>query len=337
MMLAAWRKVGFAGGRIDQTQIDRTHFIDRIDLGGSPSSATRSATVAKVDDVVKTPEGLRGGSLAGMKAKFDAVASHARSLEGRVTALEAAPLDPEKVPFLMKPKELVEKAKRDRSQADMSVYEGGSASLRNLRQHFGEKRAKVAEKAAAVEERKEERAAKKTEVADASAQLLFDFERCLEACACGVKPCPMQGMKRCATCQVAGRPSIKPRVCVVRECVAARNGPVPLALTYVAPSPVPLALTLTAAEDEAEDAVGPGAEVMPVARAPAAVRLAAATLCCYACVEPVLTDEQVANGYCDGQRCKAKMHPECFLLHAGEAGAALGDLACFCPACWAKQ
>ena len=102
-----------------------------------------------------------------------------------------------------------------------------------------------------------------------------------------------------------------------------------LALTYACASPIKLGLTVTTAEEVAEDAVGPGAEVMPVAREAAAVRLAAATLCCYACADPTLTDEEVENGYCDGQRCKAKMHPVCFLHHAGEAGAALGDLACF--------
>lgn len=140
MMLAAWRKVGFAGGRIDAALIDRTHFIDRIEVG-SPSSATRSSTTAKVDDVVKTPEGMRGGSLAGMEAKFAAVTEYARTLETQVEALKEAPFDPEDVPFLMKPKELKEKKKRDRSQIDMSVYEGGSASLRNLRRAFEAKRA----------------------------------------------------------------------------------------------------------------------------------------------------------------------------------------------------
>ena len=344
MMLAAWRKVGFAGGRIDATLVDRTHFIDRIDLDlGSPSGGTRSANEKKIDEVVKTPDGMRGRSLAGMQAKFDAVASHARALEEQVTSLQAAPFDPESVPFLMKPKELVEKKKRDRSQVDMSIYEGGSASLRNLRQVFGVKRAAVAEKAAAVEERKDERAAKKTEAADAIAQLVAAFELCAEVCACGVSPCPMRGMKRCETCQAAGRPSIKPRICVVRECVSARNGPVPLALTYVGPRPARLALTCAVAEEvaedeeAAEDAVGPGAEVMPVAREAAAVRLAAATLCCYACAEPVMTDEEVEHGYCSGRRCKAKMHPACFSLHAGEAGAALDDVTAFCQACWAQQ
>ena len=67
MMLSAWRKVGFAGGRIDKSLIDRTHFIDRVAVG-SPSSSTRAATQMAIDDVVKTPAGMRSGSLAAMKA-----------------------------------------------------------------------------------------------------------------------------------------------------------------------------------------------------------------------------------------------------------------------------
>jgi hypothetical protein len=340
MMLAAWRKVGFAGGRIDATLVDRTHFIDRIEVAscGSPSGATRSITTKKVDEVAKTPEGVRGTSIAGMRAKFEAVTEYARMLETKVQALEAAPFDPETVPFLMTPKELTEKTKRDRSQVDMSVYEGGSASLRNLNGVFKVKRKKVAEKVAAVEGRKEVAAAKKTEATEAAAQLIIDFELCAEVCACGTSPCPMLGMKRCETCEAAGRPSIKPRICVVRECVAARKGPVPLTLTYVGPSSDLLELTYTATEAaEEEDAVEPGDEVMPVARPTAAVRLAATSLCCYACDDAVLTAEEVENGYCSGRRCKAKMHPMCFLHHAGEAGAALGDLVCFCQACWAAQ
>ena len=342
MMLAAWREVGFAGGRIDSSQIDRTHFIDRVALG-SPSSSTRAMSTHRVDEVVKTPPGVRGKSLAGMMAKFDAVKTHAKSLEARVEELESAEFDPEQVPFLTKPKEIEQNEKRDRSQVDMSLYEGGSASLRNVRKTVGTKRKVVADKAAAVEGRKDERAAKRTEETDAAAKLLTDFDRCFQVCACDLHPCPMQGMKCCATCREAGRPSIKPRLCVVRECVAARKGSEPLALTFVPPvlalTGVEPLLTATegAAEDAAEDAtaeaVGGAEEVMPVPR----VWVSTEVRCDWACADAVLTAEEIEVGYCSGRRCKAKMHPECFLHHAGEAGAALGDLVCFCRACWATQ
>ena len=115
-------------------------------------------------------------------------------------------------------------------------------------------------------------------------------------------------------------------------------GTTPAPVTTLAPAPTsprPTTPISTCDEESGEDETAD--VVMPAVRAPAADRLSAVTLCCYACADPVLTAEEVEDGYCDGRRCKAKMHPTCFLHHAGEAGAALGDLACFCQACWAKQ
>jgi hypothetical protein len=330
--------VGFAGGRIDPTLVDRTHFIDRIAVG-SPSGGTRSVTTKAVDDVVRTPDGMRKGSLAAMTAKFEAVAAHARSLEAVVAK---GYVDPETVPFLMKPKELDPATKRDRSQADMAMYGGGSASLRNVRKTCETKRARVQGKTDAIAARKEDAAGKQSAVVAAAAKLIADFELCAQACACGQTPCPMQGMKTCGSCRAAGRLWIKPRMCVVRECVEARKGPALLALTLQeAPTPgAPTPLTrLTyddaqseednTGEDNTADEVMPAPKPLPL--------LAASTLCDWACDHPEMTTEEVELGYCSGRRCKAKMHPECFLKHTGEAGAALGDITCFCRACWAAQ
>ena len=76
---------------------------------------------------------------------------------------------------------------------------------------------------------------------------------------------------------------------------------------------------------------------MPIAKPPTR----AVALCDWAplggCPHPEMLPEEVALGYCSGRRCKAKMHPECFLRHAGAAAAALDDVTCFCQGCWAKQ
>jgi hypothetical protein len=165
-------------------------------------------------------------------------------------------------------------------------------------------------------------------------QLVADYERCAEACACGEIPCPMLGMQRCEICRAAGRPSIKPRLCSVRECIAARKEPALLALGYEPPTPLPLTRLDEEAEDEEAEEVGDADEVMPAAKPPAAQ---SETLCCWACDDPVMTTEEVELGYCSGRRCKAKMHPECFLLNAGEAGEALDCITTFCQACWAQQ
>ena len=346
MILAAWRKVGFAGGRIDAQLIDRTHFIDRIDVGGDPDSSpargTR-ATLKSIEEVVQTPEGLRRGSLAAIAAKLNATLAHimeqgkqAEEMQKEIELLHTAPFDPETVPFLMKPKEITAKKKRDRSQVDMSLYEGGSASLRNVRKTQEAKRAAVEEKRAAVDGRKEERAGKKAEETAASLQLVADFERCAESCVCGQNPCPTAALKPCFTCKAAGRMWIKPRMCVVRECVAARKGEEVLAITYeeglTPEGPMPIARLMfePMTPDEADCAAD---EVMPAAKA----IVARVTLCDWACECPEMTAEEVELGYCSGRRCKAKMHPACFLHHTGAAGAAVGDLDCFCQACWAKQ
>ena len=74
-------------------------------------------------------------------------------------------------------------------------------------------------------------------------------------------------------------------------------------------------------------------EIMPAAKPIAAN----ATLCDWGCDAPEMTATEIELGYCSGRRCKAKMHPACFLRHAGAAGAALDDVTCFCRSCWAQQ
>jgi hypothetical protein len=210
------------------------------------------------------------------------------------------------------------------------VPHAGHAALRYLRETFQHKRAAVAEKEQGVSDRKEERAAKRAEATDAVEQLASAYERCAAGCACGEIPCPMLGMRRCDICWAAGRPSIKPRLCSVRECIAARKEPALLALGYTPPTPLRLQLM----DEEEEDAVGDEDEVMPAAKLPT---VSTAVLCDWACTDAVMTAREAEHGYCSGRRCKAKMHHFCFLHHAGEAWEALGCFTRFCKACWAQQ
>ena len=126
----------------------------------------------------------------------------------------------------------------DRSQVDMSVYEGGSASLRNLNKAFRIKRAAVETAAEEVKGRKDARNEKKVNTLVAAADLVAQYERCGRGCECDTEPCPMLGMKQCLSCAAAGRPSIKPRICAVRECIAARKGPALPQFTYQPPNPL---------------------------------------------------------------------------------------------------
>ena len=118
--------------------------------------------------------------------------------------------------------------------------------------------------------------------------------------------------------------------------VAVLMGPpiAPLVTPIASPPAPPLALYAPPVSSEEESDIEAADEVMPAARPPASSRV---VLCDWACDCPEMTAEEVEVGYCSGRRCKAKMHPECFLRHAGEGGAALDDLTCFCQGCWAQH
>eukprot|EP00965_Chrysotila_dentata_P161799 5343952-Pleurochrysis_carterae.AAC.1 len=76
--MAACRKVGFLGDCLDTDQIDRSEFVDRNDKHfymerGAGAAAARDAdleelqlredgTPEEMEDVVKTPPGMRSGS-----------------------------------------------------------------------------------------------------------------------------------------------------------------------------------------------------------------------------------------------------------------------------------
>jgi hypothetical protein len=113
-------------------------------------------------------------------------------------------------------------------------------------------------------------------------QLTSAYERCAAGCACGEIPCPMLGMRCCDTCRAAGRPSIKPRLCSVRECIAERKEPALLALEYTPPTLLHLALL----EEEEVDAVGDEDEVMPAAKLP---KVVTQSVCGWACTDAVMT------------------------------------------------
>jgi hypothetical protein len=227
MMLSAWRKVGFAGGRIDKSLIDRTHFIDRVDISESPSPSKGTRLASRsIEDVVRTPDGMRSGSLAATQAKLKALMEHAEEQKTEFAASMIEEWDPETVPFLMQPKK-VEQNKRDRSQVDMEVYEGGDCSLRNINDKFKDKRSKKKDKADGVAERKEARAELKSAAQQEADDVLALWALCGERCACGEDPCPMAGMQHCATCQ-----AVKKHACKVRACVQARKDSAPRRLTF---------------------------------------------------------------------------------------------------------
>ena len=233
MIVSAFRKVGVLSGRLDASQVCRDSFKDRMPGDGPAHPAPEQATPAAaepsspsqttVEAVSKTPEGMRSGSLAALKAQLAAARAHAQ-------ALESNKFDPKNYPELVKPKETLAKK---RARSGRRLNSGcGSATLAELLDQKEEVIAEEATAAAAVEARKAAWAARADEATAAAAALQSAWEKCGKGCICGLaEACPIKGLKRCSTCG-----DIKSRVCIKKPCVAARR---PLLITFVPPATAP--------------------------------------------------------------------------------------------------
>ena len=221
-IVAACRASGFLGNRLAPEQIDRREFIDKVVATPAPKPPmTLEERLAKARGV------LRVGSLAAVTAERDALVEYVKQLEG-------APFDPATIPGLLEPKPLV-KQKRARDASRIDVSEGGSFTLRRLKQKSDAKLA-----AAEAEEQRKEAARRVLEEKKKAAQAVADqlaeeFARCEKGCVCLRVPCPMAKMKKCPHCG-----DIKQRVCQKPACKA-KNGPLllmgPLLLTGPANAP----------------------------------------------------------------------------------------------------
>ena len=78
-----------------------------------------------------------------------------------------------------------------------------------------------------MEAKKKAAEQKKADASAAVEALHAAWATCGEVCTCERVPCPVAGLKKCATCG-----DIKSRLCIKKACVAARK---PLALTYTGP------------------------------------------------------------------------------------------------------
>ncbi len=124
------------------------------------------------------------------------------------------------VPGLMVPKEM-EVKKRKRDNARVEVSEGGSATLRELDVLWQAKDADKKAEAARLEGKRAEAEAKKHDALRSDESIKYWYATCIESgrCGCGYEPCCVAKFKRCGTCK-----AIKPGLCKVRACVAARKG-----------------------------------------------------------------------------------------------------------------
>ena len=147
---------------------------------------------------------------------------------------EAAPFDPVAAGIMVPRSAEVKKRTRDKSRIDES--EGGDATLRGLAAKAREKQIAKEQAAAAIQQKKDEREAKRAQLELEAEERRQLYLNCKPKCTCGLDPCPMAGLVLCGTCG-----DIKKNVCRKAACVAAAA---PLALTMApeAAQPAPLVL-----------------------------------------------------------------------------------------------
>jgi hypothetical protein len=223
-----WRAVGFLQGRLDPTKIDRTNFYDR-----TPAAAPEPEPEACEPPEVKTPAGMRSGSLAAAQAKLELSMARTAFFEA-----EARRCDLSKVPGLLEARQ-PSKVKPTRSGTRLDESEGGDVSLRGLGVKADQKR-----KAGEAEENRlkavrEDRAEKRAKLAADAAALDADFERCLAqrdasgACQCG-PGCAMAKMVRCPSCKAIKKGRCRAGKCQDQQLLLTDESARPLLLTMQA-------------------------------------------------------------------------------------------------------
>ena len=212
----AWRRVGIVGKRIDDSQIDRTYFIDQA---APPAAAPQEETL---EQKIKTPPGVRSGSQAAKDYKI-------RVLTEELERVQKREFSPSEM-GLLEPRQVTKKQKPERSKARISAT-SGSMSLNNINGQTQAQEAERKAEAARVAAKKAESAAKKAAAEQEVAALEAAFELCKDGCACGGgDSCPAKGLARCETCSalkkaLKGGQWVGRADCRVKACVDARKGP----------------------------------------------------------------------------------------------------------------
>jgi len=120
---------------------------------------------------------------------------------------------------------VLEKKVRKRSNARIETSEGGSFTLRQLREKSDARKDEEKRLRAIADDRRDEAARKKRMREDEEAARQEQWTLCGGGCKCGLgDSCPMKGLKRCARCG-----EIKKTECRKRACTEASA---PLLLTH---------------------------------------------------------------------------------------------------------
>ena len=223
----AWRRVGVVGKRIDDSQIDRTYFIDQA----PPSAAAPQEKT--LEEKIKTPPGVRSGSQAAKDYKIRVLTEELERAQKR----EFSPTEM----GLLEPRQVTKKQKPERSKTRISAT-SGSMALNNINGQTQAQEAERKAEAARIAAKKAESAAKKAAAEQEVAALEAAFELCKDGCACGGgDSCPAKGLVRCETCSalkkaLKGGQWVGRADCRVKACVDARKGPLLLGFNGAADS-----------------------------------------------------------------------------------------------------
>jgi hypothetical protein len=231
-VLAAWRAVGFFQGGLDPTQIDRSNFYDR-----QPEPDPEPEPEESEPPEVKTPAGLRSGSLKAVQAKLEQSLARTAYFERKLE--EANQFDPKRVPGLMAPR-VPTKVKKVRSATRIDESQGGDISLRGLGCKAGQKRQAAEEEQARLEAVREDRAAKKLKLTQEKEALEQAFEHCLARrdsegkCKCKRRggECDMAKFIRCPRCGDIKRGVCRKPACRQQLLLTDESGGQPLLLTH---------------------------------------------------------------------------------------------------------
>lgn len=214
-IIAACRAVGFLGCTLDPSQIDRANFVEYVKRAEEEEATPPSPSLE--EKVAQARGDKREGSVEALKAQLAVAMEEARKAK-------AAAFDPATIPGLLEPK-APEKKERKRNHSRIDVSEGGSFTLRQLKEKSEARQAEEKRLKAIADDRRDEAARKKQKREEEEAARQDQWMLCSGGCKCGLGDgCPMKGLKRCEQCG-----EIKKTECRKRACTEASA---PLLLTH---------------------------------------------------------------------------------------------------------
>ena len=208
----AFKKCGITGSGLDIDHMQRDKF-DAADLVTEEGGGQTPAATARKENLtlIKSPRGLKKGSAAYWKAKFQAS-------QDNMNALLDTPISPEEIPEFRK----IDKFKPTKSKNFRITQTSGSLAGKDILKKREELEAKDELKRKSIEEKRQ--CKEKGRLA---------FLKCKDGCVCIGPVCEAEGLKQCTFCE-----SIMKSQCSKAQCKLAAGGkPMMIAPKHVTSKP----------------------------------------------------------------------------------------------------